>query len=1414
MVEFEIIYKFIFKEPEEEEDQRYYFNYLYELNGENYIQLTRKEIEEILKNDDVEIPKDIIIKYDLIKNDEKEEPIYKQFNGEKITDLNSKYKLYLNLEINDSNNINKIEEKEKVEEIQEQNAETKKILEELIEIRKQIKALKTQKNEDIKLIKKSANYNTMYIENDIKDNNKLNLKKSCNPQIKTSKSMENKSNNNIYFLYSSPINSYKDNYYFFSQYLNLYELMKKKFGIDINIRNIININTNQSYENPAIFHMRIDSKLDKDRIYFPSCQLYLDSFYNYFKNLKLKLLIISSDNIDKIKEQLDKLEYLKSVNKIYINHPNKPNYEFYSKENDFVNNLYNLLLKTNNIKDAYDKSISKIEQNEKDKLIQITLNEKNLKIFEDSKENKSKYIGKNILKYDMILNGYYPLIGRNDDFKQCLINLSNDYKITICGQDEEELKSFVKKLGFLFNELNSAYKIYFLEINKNEIVQKGRINKIDLLFDEIYQNNDEDPILLIIFFKDVENYQNLNEIKPENISRKKDIIIDFLYAFSYKEEIKEKDVYNLSEKMKYDEDEIKNYIYFFTKNKSDEIFNEIFKNVNNREDNLQNPENKPNIKIQNLYLLLIYMNIFLPNEQIENKKHNEMLKKIILKNDEDMIKEFLKEIVEKNKDLFYYLYFLKYGVGQGFLEKLMNISIQEIEKNFIGLMIIENNENEKIYRLNNSFREKIGEILKKEKIFDIIENILKNYYQAFREIKILDYNKFLTFNATINNKFWFTEKAEKENYINEDNKQLSFFFNEEIDSNNIYYIIDDFVKNIYGYNSEQFNQLFPYIEDISITLLTLLNYNRNDVYTDIMEKFFEEKILYNNQINDNIPKYNIEERRGLNIRLGIFKYWHSQKFEFYTKALEKNCKNKNDFEKLLNNETKIECCLINIYEHIQRRDKNIKEFEDDFYDYIKYIEKKDEFIIRFKVLRAQCLNSIKEIDELLNDKLKNKNYMNDLEIIRERILMHIAKFKFYFYLRNPLDTNNNIENIDISNNFFLIHKLLTIINKNYDVEFIPFKEKEDFNEIKNINDIEILFLYLGDKKLFNDLFNDDINSKRRIKVLVLGYFDENLKDNDFKEMHNKGIKNIIYIKKNEQFNYQSYSENFYFFEKIFFNFIHNFISFLVYDENTTIKNAFKNARNYFNRHYSYLSEEKNKPIIEIDMMDEFEKFKDGLFENENLDLENKENNNFIFDEYELEDENNKKDNVYYSENPFSKIIENEEKPKREIKNKKIIKLPGIESLRDFNKILNGNIYNKNKFRNLVDSIKQDEKFKLNGNINSQIVYDLCKYFYMEKLFKDGIYIIRQMGDKANLNKLIPKDNNSNNKSKSVLIVLDNLDALNYIISLDKKRKITFLICADDEKAFTYIEEEKEKELNQKYDFIKSYIDSIKINLID
>ena len=77
MVELDIYYKFVFPKPEEEQKYHYYY-FCEPKEEENYIQLTRKDIEEILIDDDVEIPKNIKIEYDLIKNDEKKEPNYKQ----------------------------------------------------------------------------------------------------------------------------------------------------------------------------------------------------------------------------------------------------------------------------------------------------------------------------------------------------------------------------------------------------------------------------------------------------------------------------------------------------------------------------------------------------------------------------------------------------------------------------------------------------------------------------------------------------------------------------------------------------------------------------------------------------------------------------------------------------------------------------------------------------------------------------------------------------------------------------------------------------------------------------------------------------------------------------------------------------------------------------------------------------------------------------------------------------------------------------------------------------------------------------------------------------------------------------------------------------------------------------------------
>ena len=151
-------------------------------------------------------------------------------------------------------------------------------------------------------------------------------------------------------------------------------------------------------------------------------------------------------------------------------------------------------------------------------------------------------------------------------------------------------------------------------------------------------------------------------------------------------------------------------------------------------------------------------------------------------------------------------------------------------------------------------------------------------------------------------------------------------------------------------------------------------------------------------------------------------------------------------------------------------------------------------------------------------------------------------------------------------------------------------------------------------------------------------------------------------------------------------------------------------------------------------------------------------------------------------------------------------------------------------------------FNLYGNINSQIVDDLCKFFYMEKNFKNGIYIIRQIGSEADfvnfINNIELKDKNKSdlvliepndeNKIEQIykdknesLVVLDKINNeklfknFNPLNLMQEKKYIKFLICSKEQeklfingKEFTYTKEEKD--LNEKYEFIKSYINSMNI----
>ena len=159
MEDIDIIYKFKYKskkakentkEEKKEEDEQIYLCHC-SFSTEEDCKLTREKIEQFLKSDDVEIPKETIIKYRLKKDNENEiEQNFKELK-EPYEDLKliSKSQLELELEINIDSYLEELEKKEKDKdkeeenEIQQQNKEAEAMLRELSEMRKQIKNIET-----------------------------------------------------------------------------------------------------------------------------------------------------------------------------------------------------------------------------------------------------------------------------------------------------------------------------------------------------------------------------------------------------------------------------------------------------------------------------------------------------------------------------------------------------------------------------------------------------------------------------------------------------------------------------------------------------------------------------------------------------------------------------------------------------------------------------------------------------------------------------------------------------------------------------------------------------------------------------------------------------------------------------------------------------------------------------------------------------------------------------------------------------------------------------------------------------------------------------------------------------------------------------------------------------------------------
>ena len=803
----------------------------------------------------------------------------------------------------------------------------------------------------------------------------------------------------------------------------------------------------------------------------------------------------------------------------------------------------------------------------------------------------------------------------------------------------------------------------------------------------------------------------------------------------------------------------------------------------NIDENNEKKEEKHEIlkgaKINNIFLLVSYISF----SEKENIDIDNILSELILKDNEEIKKTIISEMlgsdeVKEIKEIIFYLNELNSGIGENLLMNLLfaNEEIEEKEKEekknniikyikekLFGLIIVEIKGNEEIFRLDNSFKNLIEEFINEKQLIDeekkkqIKFNVLKNYCYLFRNVLKNYQTENEGFHACVPNNFWFNKKISSDLMDEESN---IYIFHRTLDSINIYNIINNI--NIDDYKND--NDLQLYIDDISISLPTLLYFTNNIYYEYLIISLFEKLFEYLKEEND--TKIN-----ELILRLGIFKYWVSKNPNFFQKSLElAGISDENNIN--LNKEAKFEYYLSKIFDCIIKKNKNIEQFS------------------------YECKRILEE--EKLNDKELNVKRLNNLCSQALNKIDYNPKNTFYFLLQNPLECQFKTKS---NRNFYLTQKLLTILPSSYSVEFKTLENKDKLKENENnLKDIRFLYLEYNNEKLF-DFFKK--SEKMNIKILILGYLDDKIYE-DVKKWKNKKIKNIIYIS-NKEINFvlndqpTNYDKSyFYYFQNYFIEFIHEFVSLITSKYNyCSISEAFNKAKSNFISEFSKMFDSKESIKKVENMLNLESAIEDDTFEieyvNEEEDLNNQQKIiNDIYDEYEFE--YNKLKNIYYRKNPFSESSDNQ---LAKTKFRKFMKLPGIDYLnpKNFVEFSKKGIYDmdKNVIEKIFDLFETDNIINICGkNLVFDLADELGKYFYMSEKFKSGIYIVSPRNIEEELDSLteniqlnlIEEDKNNN----KILILFTSLnikdeetDIKNAIKHLeDKINGLKFIICSEVE----------------------------------
>ena len=1404
------------------------------------------------------------------------------------------YRCFLHLIINSE----KQKEREKAEKIKEKNREennTKsqfsnldQMANELKDIKKQIlnlqQNIKNEQNAMIKSIKrnlyskkilsqyepkgkgtmvKKDKQDTMFINNkklftstNILINKKLTEQNEimfCRLNSKEIKDNETKYNAGtgeykIFFLFSFNFKkNVTEDYSYFKQFLSIYNIIKNQneIAIDLNLKQIkANLYLDQ---NPYILHINVDSIKNDNQIYFKmisekGIEYYEQSLKNLnFDNYQnLKLLIISSQNIDEIKSSFDKYE----INKIYIKRSeekeqNEQKEQEEQKEKIFIEELYkNMIINRKSLKislDQINKNFPHIKENE------IFFSDiKNDEVYFDKTEKKPQpdEESKNKLNIEMIKDNYC-IYGRSDELNRCLIKFQSDNKIKICvyGPKGVGKKSFVKKVGFSCLERDIFEKVFYLELNSLDSYNPEM--KIKMLIDEISGYYTEKKILLIIYFNEL--ITQINDLKDfihkNEMQQKNNLKISYLYGFEIDDnylkecqnyftnsiELTHFKIYGKEEKKVGTFKTLFDYcIKEHGSSHKNNIIQELNKYYNDFYESLSPKKQNKKKEVKNELVNQNSKGIDL--DKINNKNvsepKNEKKNNVIQteKKDEENNKDSLKGA--KINNIFLFSSYINFSKD---ITKLKDVSYElfikdnkDIKKEIISTILdderLGKNIIKKIFLYLSILNTGIGKTLLKmllnddeEKIIKFIKNelyglITSEYYEN-EEIFKLD-----TSIKTLIDEI-FKEKNINLEAIDEVNIMKKYFiiFRHTLKA----YINDNgfhaCIRNNFWFNKEAKEKLPIKVKECKFNSEIDTN-NIYNIIKNIKKESYKnaEMKIYIYDISISLPTLlfftnNIyfeyllisifeqlfekikDEENNLKIneiilRLGIFKYWVSKNPNFYENILKEA--DLSDKKNInLNKDAKFEYYLSKIFDCIIKKNRNIEEYSNE------------------------CKNILEE-EENENKDINEKRFNELYDEAKEKINQDPRNI-FYFILENPLNKlkTDKADKIDLNSNFYLTQKLLLKISSDFGIEFKivgnnPFNFLEKFIK-KDNNIINISLLYLSSKTFIKGIFDFWKNKKEKfnIKILILGYTDDG-NENSKNILRDKRISNIIYIPKNDIKDEEVKG----YFEHCFIQFVHDFIDLITskYDF-CPIKEAFKRAKRNFDINFNTKLEmkelnkkdnsknKKEKRLSTENLIKIISNIEDDIFEVESMNIKEQLDNqqkiiNDIYDEYEYE--YNKIKNVYYRKNPFSEESETELKKG---KYKKYMRLPGIDYLskKNFNYFVEKEFYTDNKdIKKLEEIIYKNKIVNIYGKEN---VFDLgealCKYFYMLEKFLGGIYIVSTKNieeEKESLIKNIRVKNNNNG-----ILILLNLRDINDKDSIKEIKDIikdlessNFVICSE------------------------------------